>query len=43
MLSPDEFWEIAVHHAGMPSPACAPYVARRIDVSGRGGAGTVDM
>ena len=38
----DEFREIAARHAGMPSPACAPYVGRPLDVSGRGGDGTVD-
>jgi hypothetical protein len=41
-LPADEFREIATRHVCAPSPACAPYVGRPLDVSGRGGDGTVD-
>jgi hypothetical protein len=41
-IAPDDFREIAARHICAASPACAPYVGRPLDVSGRGGDGTVD-
>jgi hypothetical protein len=38
----DEFREIVARSICAPSPACIPFVGRPLDVSGRGGDGTVD-
>jgi hypothetical protein len=41
-IAADEFSEMGARYIGAPSPACVPFVSRPLDVSGRGGGGTVD-
>ena len=42
IIQADEYREILARCIGAPSPACGPFVGRPLDVSGRGGDGTVD-
>jgi len=41
-IAADEFREMGARYIGAASPACVPFVGRPLDVSGRGGDGTVD-